>query len=145
MRVVEEGTVRSVTGKMAEIVMAKGETSACASCGLCAKDKNARVVALDSTGFPGISAGNRVRIEIDAPSAYLAGWLLFAQPLALLIAGILAGLRLGEAVLGAELRGLAGVALAVILVALNYVMVSWLDRRFFSVRRARAKILEIIA
>jgi positive regulator of sigma E activity len=144
MRVIEEGIVNSVSNDSADIVMSQGDSSACVNCGLCAKNKNARVITLDVAAFPGIAVGNRVRIEIDTPSTYLAMWLMFAQPLLLLIVGIFAGIQIGEAILGPSLKGLAGFGLPVILVAANYLIVAWLERRVFSLRRARAKVVEII-
>jgi len=145
MRVLEEGIVRSVNDGGAEVMMSMGDNSACASCGLCNKSKDVRVMTLDAGGLPELTAGNHVRIEIDLPSPYIAVWLMFAQPLALLVAGIFIGMQLGETLLGPGLKGLASVVCALLLVAANYLVVSWMDRRFFAVRRARAKIVEIIS
>jgi len=145
MRVLEEGVVRSVSKGGAEVVMSRGDSSACASCGLCNKSKDLRVMTLDCGAFPSLAAGNHVRIAIELPSPYIAAWLMFAQPLALLVAGILIGMKLGGALFGPNLKGIASIACALLLVALNYLVVSWLDRHFFSVRRARAKIVDVIA
>jgi positive regulator of sigma E activity len=101
-------------------------------------------MSLDASAYPGLAVGDHVRIEINRASPYLAVWLMLAQPLVLLVAGIFVGMKLGAAILGEGWKGLSGVACAILLVALNYAVVAWLDRRFFSVRRAHARIVDII-
>lgn len=142
MRVREKGVVRSVKEGSAVVQVLRGEESACASCGLCSRDGESSIVVVDAR--PSLAAGDGVIIEIDTPSPYAAAWLLFGQPLALLIAGILAGLRLGRAIFAqTPYTELTAVLAAVLLVSANYLAVRWLDRRVFSVRRARARIVEI--
>lgn len=135
--------MRAVEGGVVEIAMSMGDSSACANCGLCAKRQEARIVALSAAEQPHVSVGDKVSVAIDTPSPYLAAWLLFVQPLILLIAGIAAGVEIGGA-LGGAWSAICGFGLPVLLVAANYIVVAWLERRVLAIRRARGRVLEVL-
>ena len=136
----ENGIVVRVDGGRAIVRIHHRPDPSCRGCTLCKPEGSLKfVLTVDADG---LAEGDLVTLEIPVPSAWQGILLVFAVPLAALVAGLAIGGSwpgLQRAVgLGAEAAGLVlGAALAI----LAFAAAAFVDRRFR--RRNKARVVQV--
>ncbi len=88
----EEGVVVSVHNDKATIEISRTAAEACARCGVCVSAGDFKKL-LEVQAVPGLSAGSKVTLKVDTPSAYQGMVFLFLLPLLAFFLGCLIGER----------------------------------------------------
>jgi positive regulator of sigma E activity len=118
-------------------------TESCEGCHGCLYQEDGHFMVADVLDRVGTSAGDRVRIETEAPSPVRASLLVFGVPLASLFAGYAAGAALAP-VLGAPRASQGiGIAGAALLFAASFGVLSLVSRRRTG-RAAQSVIVEVL-
>ncbi len=112
----------------------------CRACGLCDRAGPGGRAILEVRTSVELKAGDRVTVEIPGPGAALSGLLLFFLPLALFIAGVLAGQALARGILPAGRW--APVLLGLLLMVGAYVAAGLYDRRLRRSPNYRPKLVD---
>jgi len=121
----ESGTVVAVDDRTVRIRITPASEEACAACGGCSCAGSTRL--LETAAVPGLSVGDRVRVESAPTGRVTASLLLLGVPLLGLLGGAVVGEATGDRLgLGAEggavLLGLASLVF-------SYAIVALVDRR----------------
>lgn len=122
---IEEGTVKSVNGKLAEVILTNKEECKECSARIICKPANENENLIEVIDPYGVATGDIVRFSLSGSSMLKASWQLYFIPLVLFVLGILLGYSLLEEV---ELKELYAFLMGALLTAAYYIILSLLKK-----------------
>jgi sigma-E factor negative regulatory protein RseC len=134
----EIGCVASVEGDAATVAMPmSGE---CKKCGLCTVASGGREVLLEARNDAGAGAGDTVEIEIAPGRVLAAAFIIYMIPILMTIVGFL----VGSAASGGDPDADLPIVLAVVFLAVSFVLVWLYDRRLRKAERRHAVVTRVL-
>jgi positive regulator of sigma E activity len=135
----EEGIVLEVSGNTAKVTIEPKPQ--CEHCGLCSRAAGGeRVVEADGAGSA--SPGDKVIIEVSPAQIVRTSLIVYAFPLAALLAGVVLGYFLSDILGSSEEREVFGFGLGVVGVLVSILVLRRYDRRISRTSPPKALIIE---
>ncbi len=135
----EEGTVVSVHGEVAKVLMRRGR--ACEGCGSCCVRLDEDTMLADAVNRVGAKPGDRVLVGLPQSLSIRAAYILYGVPLLFFLAGLGLGTLISSAALDGGYSAPVSLACAFGLLALSFLLLS----RFYRTgSRAAARYRPVI-
>ncbi len=118
----EEGTVVSVHGEMAKVLVRRGR--ACEGCGSCCVKLDQETMLADAFNREGAEPGDRVLVDLPENLSIRAAYILYGVPLMFFLAGLGLGALISSAALGGGFSAPLSLACAFGLLAASFLLIS---------------------
>lgn len=123
----EVGIVNSIQGNEAKVIIQRN--AACGDCGACQVGKDKLTMEVTAKNVIGAKEGDKVEVEMKFVNVLKASFIMYGIPLIMFIVGSIAGYYYSSIVLEQPDNPIFSFLFGIILTAITYLIIKYLDSK----------------